>query len=69
MLTLAKTIELYFWDTTIVLLSESELVRKIVKNVYDMYHDYKSELWITVPIITCGVVGLVVGRALLVIIK
>ena len=60
--TIAKRIELFFWDTTIPLLSESEYIRKIVKHFYKLYNQYMGDLWIALLILTCGMMGLVVGR-------
>jgi hypothetical protein len=60
--TITKRIELFFWDTTIPLLSESEFIRNMVKRFYKMYNQYKSDLWIALLVLTCGMMGLVVGR-------
>jgi hypothetical protein len=60
--TIAKRIELFFWDTTIPLLSESEFIRRIVKRFYQLYNQCKGDLWIALLILTFGMVGLVVGR-------
>jgi hypothetical protein len=59
---IAKRIELFFWNTTIPLLSESELIRNLVKQFYKLYYQFKSDLWVALLVLTCGMMGLVVGR-------
>ena len=61
MQTIAKRIELFFWDTTIPLLSESVMIRTGVKQFYQFYNRYKKDAWIIFPIFASGAVGLIIG--------
>ncbi len=61
MQTIAKRIELFFWDTTIPLLSESVMIRNSVKHSYQFYNKYKKDAWIILPIFASGALGLIVG--------
>ena len=59
---LFETIELGFWNVTIPLMTRSELLRKVVKFVYQSYHDQqlKKDLALSLAV-SCG--GFAVGMA------
>lgn len=55
--------ELVFWDATIPLLSESTIVRKLVRQGYHLIHD-KNLAWLPTIVLVSSFLGILTGYIL-----